>query len=267
MQEASRFEDQFLLDREKDKVQRCIEIENSRLGLEKLQNDNLALDIADLQKLLNTALDTYSSYEKTDNPLAARFRDKVTDLQDEILADRNLIMKVARKSFFLVRYYDMQNSPITRIIPTLGYYSAELAIPAAKGEIFKTMETKHRLRMHELLKSNLDEGMKGYKWLAEFRHFLRISYNDRAEQRHTRIIEVSEMGYTDVSEAEWEQIRLDGERHILRLFAEGKDSDEVARSLGISPQTLRNHLHHINQKLRTHNRLEAVMNAIQRKLI
>ena len=57
------------------------------------------------------------------------------------------------------------------------------------------------------------------------------------------------------------------EKSALRLFAEGKDSDEVARTLGISPQTLRNHLHHINQKLRTHNRLEAVMNAIQRKLI
>lgn len=57
------------------------------------------------------------------------------------------------------------------------------------------------------------------------------------------------------------------EKHVLRLFAEGKDSDEVASTLGISSQTLRNHLHHINQKLRTHNRLEAVMNAIQRKLI
>jgi DNA-binding CsgD family transcriptional regulator len=57
------------------------------------------------------------------------------------------------------------------------------------------------------------------------------------------------------------------ERNVLRLFAEGKDSDEVASTLSISPQTLRNHLHHINQKLRTHNRLEAVMNAIQRKLI
>ena len=57
------------------------------------------------------------------------------------------------------------------------------------------------------------------------------------------------------------------EKHVLRLFAEGKDSDEVARTLEISPQTLRNHLHHINQKLRTHNRLEAVINAIQRKLI
>jgi PAS domain S-box-containing protein len=59
----------------------------------------------------------------------------------------------------------------------------------------------------------------------------------------------------------------DQEKHILRLFAEGKDSPEVGDKLGISLQTLRNHLHHINQKLRTHNRLEAVMNAIQRKLI
>lgn len=57
------------------------------------------------------------------------------------------------------------------------------------------------------------------------------------------------------------------ERQILRLFAEGKDAEDVAGALEISPQTVRNHLHHINQKLRTHNRLEAVMNALQRKLI
>jgi len=57
------------------------------------------------------------------------------------------------------------------------------------------------------------------------------------------------------------------EINILRMFAEGKESGEVEHTLGISPQTLRNHLHHINQKLRTRNRLEAVMNAIQRKLI
>lgn len=57
------------------------------------------------------------------------------------------------------------------------------------------------------------------------------------------------------------------EKHILRLFAEGRNQSQIAKSLNISQQTLRNHLHHINQKLRTHNRLEAVMNAIQRKLI
>jgi PAS domain S-box-containing protein len=59
----------------------------------------------------------------------------------------------------------------------------------------------------------------------------------------------------------------DQERQVLKLFAEGKDSGDVAHRLGITAQTLRNHLHHINQKLRTHNRLEAVMNAIQRKLV
>jgi PAS domain S-box-containing protein len=57
------------------------------------------------------------------------------------------------------------------------------------------------------------------------------------------------------------------EKQILRLFAEGNNAAKISRRLQISSSTLRNHLHHINRKLRTHNRLEAVMNAIQRKLI
>lgn len=57
------------------------------------------------------------------------------------------------------------------------------------------------------------------------------------------------------------------EQRILRLFADGKRPREIASDLGITPQTLRNHLHHINQKLDTHNRLEAVIHALRRKLI
>lgn len=57
------------------------------------------------------------------------------------------------------------------------------------------------------------------------------------------------------------------EQRILRRFAEGRRPGEIAADLGISPQTLRNHLHHINRKLDTHNRLEAVIHAIRRKLI
>ncbi len=57
------------------------------------------------------------------------------------------------------------------------------------------------------------------------------------------------------------------ERRILRSFAGGRNSAEIARDLGISLQTLRNHLHRINQKLGTHNRLEAVMQAMQAGLI
>jgi DNA-binding CsgD family transcriptional regulator len=57
------------------------------------------------------------------------------------------------------------------------------------------------------------------------------------------------------------------ELEILKMFAVGASAPRIAKALGISPQTLRNHLHHINQKLRTHNRLEAVMHALQRRLI
>ena len=57
------------------------------------------------------------------------------------------------------------------------------------------------------------------------------------------------------------------ERRILKLFAEGSNSATIARKLSISPQTLRNHLHHINRKLRTHNRLEAVTHAQLRGLL
>lgn len=57
------------------------------------------------------------------------------------------------------------------------------------------------------------------------------------------------------------------ELRILKLFAEGRSSTTVGRKLHISPQTLRNHLHHINLKLRTHNRIEAVTHAQRRGLI
>jgi PAS domain S-box-containing protein len=57
------------------------------------------------------------------------------------------------------------------------------------------------------------------------------------------------------------------ERRILKLFAEGSTPTAIAQVLDISAQTLRNHLHHINRKLRTHNRLEAVIHAQRRGLL
>jgi DNA-binding CsgD family transcriptional regulator len=59
----------------------------------------------------------------------------------------------------------------------------------------------------------------------------------------------------------------DQEHRVLHSFSQGRSPAEIIRTLQISPQTLRNHLHHINQKLGTHTRLEAVTHAIRRKLI
>jgi DNA-3-methyladenine glycosylase II len=57
------------------------------------------------------------------------------------------------------------------------------------------------------------------------------------------------------------------DHRVLRCLSEGKSPASIVTALEISPQTLRNHLHHINQKLGTHSRLEAVTHAIRRKLI
>lgn len=57
------------------------------------------------------------------------------------------------------------------------------------------------------------------------------------------------------------------ERRILTMFAQGANPAAIAQKLSISAQTLRNHLHRINRKLRTHNRLEAVTHARRRGLI
>jgi len=57
------------------------------------------------------------------------------------------------------------------------------------------------------------------------------------------------------------------EQKILHLLAEGKTPEVIARELHITPHTLRNHLHHVNLKLHTSSRLEAVVQATRRGLI
>jgi PAS domain S-box-containing protein len=57
------------------------------------------------------------------------------------------------------------------------------------------------------------------------------------------------------------------EQRLLTLFAQGRSPAQVAKELDISSQTLRNHLYHVNQKLGTHNRLEAVIHSVRRGLI
>jgi len=97
-----------------------------------------------------------------------------------------------------------------------------------------------------------------------------ISEQKKVEQLVHKMMDLSQQ-FTELGKSVGQAAPVsplsDQEKHVLRLFAEGKNSPEIAKSLNISLQTLRNHLHHINQKLRTRNRLEAVMNAIQRKLI
>ena len=95
-----------------------------------------------------------------------------------------------------------------------------------------------------------------------------IDQRRRNEELLARLLETQQhVSLRDAALESREDALSDQERRILRLLATGVSSPTIAASLGISAQTLRNHVHHINRKLRTHNRLEAVTHAQRRGLI
>lgn len=57
------------------------------------------------------------------------------------------------------------------------------------------------------------------------------------------------------------------EHEVLMLLARGHGTRDIAELLSISPNTVRNHVQHILQKLQVHSRLEAVTYAIRHDLI
>jgi PAS domain S-box-containing protein len=57
------------------------------------------------------------------------------------------------------------------------------------------------------------------------------------------------------------------EKEVLTLVARGLSTQEIAETLFISRNTVRNHVQHILQKLQVHSRLEAVTHALKNGLL
>ena len=57
------------------------------------------------------------------------------------------------------------------------------------------------------------------------------------------------------------------ETEVLRLIAEGKDNTQIAKELFISVQTVKNHVSNILAKLEVENRVQAAVQAVQRRLL
>jgi DNA-binding NarL/FixJ family response regulator len=57
------------------------------------------------------------------------------------------------------------------------------------------------------------------------------------------------------------------EIEILTRISEGKNYNEIAAQLFISPKTVRNHIQNIYEKLQVHNKAEAIIKAIRNNLI
>ncbi|HEY2597476.1 MAG TPA: response regulator transcription factor [Candidatus Dormibacteraeota bacterium] len=57
------------------------------------------------------------------------------------------------------------------------------------------------------------------------------------------------------------------ELDILHLLAEGLDTTDMSKSLGIAPHTVEWHVRHVIEKLQVHSKLQAVIAAVRRGLI
>lgn len=113
-----------------------------------------------------------------------------------------------------------------------------------------------------------DNGRSGRRLFVRLAHD--IDQRRRNQEMLQRMLEAARQFVSLAQEtSDHAQVELlsDHERRILKLLADGGSSAAIARQLRISAQTLRNHLHHINRKLRTHSRLEAVTHARRRGLI
>ena len=59
----------------------------------------------------------------------------------------------------------------------------------------------------------------------------------------------------------------DRELEVLRLIARGFSNKDIAAELVISPNTVRNHVRNILEKLQVRSRVEAAMYAVREKLV
>jgi PAS domain S-box-containing protein len=106
-------------------------------------------------------------------------------------------------------------------------------------------------------------------------HLFRDStHNKDIEAMLNRVLEVAQNGngsQAEISTANdagplFEELTA-REREVLALLAEGCSTGELAQRLVISPNTVRNHVQNILQKLHVHSRAQAVAIAIRDRLI
>lgn len=93
--------------------------------------------------------------------------------------------------------------------------------------------------------------------------------NDRVLGQLVKVINrYQDIRYSTGAKLESNQNTLTSrEREILEFLVDGHGTQEIARILTISTNTVRNHIQHILQKFQVHTRLEAVAHAIKNDLI
>ncbi|UCG26549.1 MAG: response regulator transcription factor [Chloroflexota bacterium] len=104
-------------------------------------------------------------------------------------------------------------------------------------------------------------------------HLFRDSTNNRdIEALFNRVLDVARNGAdpspasSSAREPSFDEL-TPREREVLRLLVDGHGTRQIAQTLFIAPNTVRNHIQHILQKLHVHSRAEAVACALRYGLV
>ena len=117
-----------------------------------------------------------------------------------------------------------------------------------------------------------DEDNQGKSYIL---HLFRDSTNNKdIEALFNKVLDVARNGNDTApapdaamgNEASFDELTA-REREVLSLLAEGHGTRDIAQILVISPNTVRNHVQHVLQKLHVHSRADAVARAIRLRLV
>ena len=135
-------------------------------------------------------------------------------------------------------------SPSTRLVFfTASIEDRELVMSAAPGACVIPKDVELEILVRSL------------RQVADGQRLLPLP-SDQAGSREQRNIAVSDNALTVLTERE---------RQIMRLVSEGLSNKEIGRRLNISDGTIKQHLHHIYQKLEISNRTVLAALAISQK--
>jgi hypothetical protein len=108
---------------------------------------------------------------------------------------------------FKARMYDMRSKSKVVIIRTNGYYPANSLSGRAQGRLYSTFTTKHRIAVIRLSELARKTDFSGHMALVDFLRLVTISYRDAANKPQKMHIEVSETGYKEISQNDFDELR------------------------------------------------------------
>jgi DNA-binding NarL/FixJ family response regulator len=136
-----------------------------------------------------------------------------------------------------------------------GWAVAERVGRVARAAAFGTgSPDRHRSRALALgLRGFISRGLSG----PDFVHSVREAMVGRVRTRHAPLPRSADVRLSTIAVAELTA----RDREILHLLARGATSRQIARSLGLSHQTVRTYIQQVLRKLNAHSRMEACLTA------